>query len=557
MAVVSRIAKIVITNATGTSNRTFTATAAVQDTPAGSSVVVTITQTTTGALPPASPDVFQLLYNVTPTNAVRIFTLDTTVASQTDTFYFTSNGEAGFAARADTLELLLRVQKTTGGPTATYDVDSDGTPNTPPSTYTSTLDQGWIRASTTGVLTTSNVAFGGLKPAIYAYTSAGGDTIFARLTVGATSYIARQATVTIGSITPGFTSSSGLPPYDIPFTSFVDNRFPAASTAQVATATVSNAVLTGLPYIALTATPTDTLTVDPRITRTPLFQLDDNSFGTPPLSKDFPSHIRQSTQQGFLAERFTNARGEGVNGVTYSKSLTPVLPGTATSSTGNVTQVQGGQDGWAPNFLGWAAGLPGGSWTKAVTITAPSDITGATYLVPGAGVSDTYNLISKNPNLDVRMNVQHIAGLGGRHFNAGMTLIPTAYMIDASTGVRLLSSAITSANVSCVRPTTAANADGSGTGWEYLDAAGAWVTWAAADPVYLHAMAASTVDATTFEKVLATDASWGTRDIRFNITLLVNSVYYYATYIVVNVSALNQHDGYAFDGAGFVGFPSR
>lgn len=549
MAVVSRVTKLRLDNGAG-SAREWVATAAAQDTPAGSSVTVTITTTTSGPLPPPQEDVLEIYFHDTSAQ-IRGFALAPGAASQTVMFFFTSNGLTGGAPRAGTIEIILRVVRTSGAAGAgNYEVFTSGGPNNPPTGYNSIIDRGWIRGTTTAALSVSNVAAGGATPATFGYP----DTIFQRLTLAAPLFLANTFTVTAGNKS-GVTNSTTGPTFDRTHTGAVDNTFPASASSQAQSVTPGNSGLTGLPHTVLTSTTAPAFTVDPRLTRTPLFQLDDNTFASPPDSKNVPSHLRQTTQQGFLAGRFVNARGEGQNGVTYDVSLTPSKPGTALTLTGQVTVTQGGQTGCSPQFLAWASSLPGGTWTKAVTVTAPANITGAAYLV-NAG-NDTYTLVAKDPSLDVRLNVQHKAGEGGRHFIAGMGLIPTAYLLDVSTGVRMLASQITSAQISVVRASAAANPDGSGTRWEFLDAAGVWVPWLETDPVYRFPMTPSTADATTFERVFSTDASWGVRDIRFNVSMVVGGVTYFTTYIVVNVDGKNNHDAYAFDGAGFVGFPSR
>lgn len=546
MAVVERVASIVYSQALG--SRTFQATAATRDTAAGSSVVVTVTQSSTGTAP-ATPDTFTLSYVDDGGNTIRSVTLNNTAASQTDTFFFTSTGASGGAARAGTVEIRLRVTKTTGGPTATYDTETDGAPNTPPSTYTtSQLDQGWIRSTTTATQSLSNVAAGGAKNSPASYTtptgSDGGDSLFVRTTFAAASYVSRALTATVSGPTGGPLSAASAagtgPTWDVTFTRVVDNRFPAAVTTATTGVTIPNATLTGQPFTVLTSTTTDSMSVDPRITRRPLFQLDDNTFGTPPSSKHNSTQRRQTSQQGFLASRTTNARGEGVNGLTYNVSLTPRKPGTAVSQTGLVTTTQGGETGWAPSFLPWSSSLPGGIWDKAATYTAPSDITGASYVLQAAGTSLEYFLTARNDDLAVLVNVQHEPGMGGRHFVAGMPLIATAYLVDRRTRARLLASAITSWTLGVVRVASTANPDGTGASFEYLDASGTWVTWAGTAR-HAFTMTTSANDPYLVERRFTT-TGWGVRDIRFIAVAEYDGVLYSNDLVVVNVDSHNQHD---------------
>lgn len=578
MAVVSRISKIRLDNGLG-SFREWVVTAAVQDSAAGASVTITITQTSGGAVAPGTADIISLQFlNSSGSSSFGFLTsqsaqINLTAASQTITYYLTTTGDVQTDPQfylAGTIEMNLRVAKTTGGPTATYDVTSKagGTTQTG---FTFTTDRGWIRGSTTAAVSVSNVALGGAAPATWAYTSPtsgdGGDPVFMRVTYGAyraspggtINNMLLRNKVTPATVYASTNNSTAATATRQEWTAgrVIDNRFPAASTVVQAYFDEALSPLTGITEIPLTTITYADMTVDPRVTRTPLFQLDDNTFATPPITKNFASHLRLSTQQGFLSERLTNARGEGVNGLTYNVTLTPTKPGSTLTSTGLTSQVQGGQDGWGSAFLAWASSLPGGTWTKALTITAPSDITGATYAPLVAGGSADYSLVAKDPNLEARLNVQHIAGLGGRHFEAGMALIPTAYLVNVATGLRVLTSAITTARVSVVRASTSANADGSGTRWEHLQTDGTWLLWDPAAAQNTFAMVASTADTTTMERVFTTDANWGTRDIRFNIQVTFEGVIYTSTYIVINVDSKNRHDGYQFDGGGFVGFPTR
>lgn len=546
MAVVSRIAKITFDNGLG-STRTWTATAATQDTAAGSSVVITVTNATTGGAPPAVTDTLTLTYADDNSGVIKSVTLNNTSASQTDTFFFTNNGLTGGSARCGTVEIKLRATKTTGGGLQTYDVETDGAPNTPPTGFSSATDRGWIRGTTTATVSTSNVSAGGAKPNPYAYTTAGGDTIFHRVVFGSAIFISRTLTATVGAIVSQ-TSASGTQTFDTTMTNVVDNRFPASSSSQVADFTVGNATLTGLPFTVITTNTTDTLTIDPRLTRTPLFQLDDNTFGTPPSSKN-RAQMRTTAQQGFLGSRTTNARSEGVNGITYNIALTPRKPGTPVTQTGLTTTTQGGETGWSSQLTAWSSSLPGGIWDKSFTVTAPSDITGASYTVNAAGTSTEYQLLARDPNIEVRVNANHEQGFSGRHFSAGMAIVPTAYLIDVSTQKRIASSLITSAKVAAVRGFGSA-ADGTGSGFQYLDATNTWVTWNPADAQYLHTMTVSAGDSTVFEKRFVSDNTWGLRDVRFGIQLLYEGIVYSDSYIVVNVDTKNRHDGHDFDAVG-------
>lgn len=414
MAVVSRTARI--TFASGTlGSREFIARAAVQDTAAGASVTVSITQTAVGDTPPAVPDSFTLQFFDDNGVAIRSIALTPGAASQGQTFAFTSNGAAGSPARAGTVELGMRVTKTTGGPTATYDWGTRTTPKTAPTGYTGSDDQGFMRATTTVELSASNAGAGGATPSVFAYP----DAVSQRATTGAAFYVSRTLTLTFGPRTGASQSTVG-PTFDRA-QGTVDPGFPAARQDAVQSVAVPNATLTGLPATVFTATTVVPAPVDPRLTRSPLFQIDDNTYGTPPLSKNQPMHRRLTSQQGFLASRTTNARGEGVNGVTYDVALTPDRPGNAVMQTGVVTATRGGEAGWASSFQSWSSSLPGGLWRKTYVVTSPSGYTAGTYVINAPGTSTDYFLVAVDPDVSADLIVG--GTVRDRHLHAGDALI--------------------------------------------------------------------------------------------------------------------------------------
>lgn len=239
MAVVSRISKLRIELVADPNTfRQWLVTAAVQDTPAGSSVSVTIAMTT-GGVAPGVPDTLTLRYADDGGTTIRTVALTPDSASQSDTFFFTNDGTSGGSARCGTVEMKL--QATRGGVGA-YDVETDGSPNTPGAGNQSQLDRGWIRSTTTLVEDISNTSLGGAPTAPGEYD----ESLFVRTTCGAASYVPRALTVALsaGSVS-GSTNSTTSPTRDVTFSNVVDDRFPAASTTVGVTVTVPNAALTG------------------------------------------------------------------------------------------------------------------------------------------------------------------------------------------------------------------------------------------------------------------------------------------------------------------------
>jgi hypothetical protein len=428
MAVVSAHAKLLIALATG--SRQWDAVATVQDTAAGGSVIITTTRTDTGVTPPDVPDTLTLnLYDDAGT-LLRAFTLTPASTSQTSTFFFTDTGATGGLARVGTVEIAVRATRTAGLAAANYDVETDGAPNTPPTGATTTLDRGWIRSTTTAVVAVSNVSAGGAKPSPFAYP----DTIFHRLTLGAAGYLARQLTATVSGATPALTGTSNStvgPVFDTTMSTVVDNRFPASSGAQTASvATPPNATLTGQPYTVLTTLTTDSLTVDPRLTASHHFQVDDNTFAT---AKNDTSKAMLSTSSGFLATRFVTARTIGVNGLTVNQTLTPVGPGTAVGPTASTTATRDTQDGWT-DLLAWTSSKPGGTWNKTVAVTAPAPITGAAYVVGGA---DAYVLLAPDPRIGVMVGLGPTTASEDDHLHPGDTSTISVTVFSRDTGKRL------------------------------------------------------------------------------------------------------------------------
>jgi hypothetical protein len=148
--------------------------------PAGSSLILTYRQATSGTLPPDLPNVITVEIRL-PGGAIIGVAWNPTADNQTRTFHFDSNplNQSADSARAGMVEIYLRIQKTDGpGGAGNYDVDSRGT-------GAGANDQ-WARGKlraprrlTLDVL--SNVALGGSEPTSFAFP----DSIHSRLTLDA------------------------------------------------------------------------------------------------------------------------------------------------------------------------------------------------------------------------------------------------------------------------------------------------------------------------------------------------------------------------------------
>jgi hypothetical protein len=185
MAVVSRVATLTESGATG--SRTWTVTASVQDTPAGQAVTLTPSTSTTGGVAPVAADQVFIDIRLDDTaNQICFFEITTGLTTPV-TLYLTSDGTSGGSPRAGTLRLRMHAQKTTGLAAQQYNLTSDngayGSPaNTHPTGFSTTVaDAGYIRGTTTLAQAISNASLGGADTTPYAY----GDSIYVRLTSGA------------------------------------------------------------------------------------------------------------------------------------------------------------------------------------------------------------------------------------------------------------------------------------------------------------------------------------------------------------------------------------
>lgn len=387
MAVVSARSDLRIDdNATHLIFREWVATAAVQDTAAGGSVVVTIVMTTSATTPfPADTLTLEIYVDADNATQVHSYSLAPGSASQTVTLFMTSDTLTGSPTRCGTLRMRIHAVNTTGGPAGTYNVDTDLVNNTPPSLASvATHDQGWIRSTTTATVSTSNVSFGGAKPNPFAFP----DPMFVRAVLGAIPYAdpsARSVHLTVGTVFAA-DPTSATATFQNQFNA-VGNNFPASNSAQTTTVSVTQnaALATGATWTAF-ANATDAVNVDPRLTiDNHLLVLNDNVVGTPPMSKN-AARNRTNGDLGFIGESIVNARAERQNGITIQDQMVDTGNLNPDVIASAVTAAQGGENGWRAGvgiYYTWSKTLPTGVWNKTSTITAPGTITGAGYLIGG------------------------------------------------------------------------------------------------------------------------------------------------------------------------------
>lgn len=531
MAVVSRVATLKFDDGLAVpSSRTWVATAVTQDTAAGGSVDITVTQTTAGATPPGEANTLTLNLYDDSGGLVRAYTLTPGSASQTVTFHFTADGTSTGAARCGTVEIAIRATRTD---VVAYDYETDGSPATAPTGFTATqVDRGWVRGTTTLVEDISNTSLGGAPTEPAAYD----ESLFVRTTAGAVSYVARALTVTLsaGSVT-GSTNSTTAVTRDVTFSNVCDDRFPAAVTTVGVTVTVPNATLTGQPAWTFTTTTDDTITVDPRLTASHHFQVDDDVFGT---TKNDTTKQMLSTQSGFLWTRLVNARSTGINGLTVTQTLDPVNPGTTISGS-TVTATRDSQAGWTDK-LDWTSAKPGGSWAKSVDVTAPADIDADTHLLSG---TDTLTMLNTDPRIQVMVRVgPSAAGSEDRHLRPGDGVKVAVCPFNRVTRKKITADAA---------PTIALVRYDVTNGWEYLSTGGAWVDWSGGVAADSFTTIADPADTECWSYTFSSTSGWGSTDIVAVQVTFNFAGTPYGFYVPRElVGSANGHDGYALDAPG-------
>lgn len=564
MAVVSRVATIVISGATGSA--TWTATAATQDTAAGSSVVIAVTGSRSGVTPPNLADTLTLTLVDTNGATIRTVSVPPTTPSN-NTFFFTIDGTNATAARAGIVEIKLRATNTTGGATGTYDVETDGSPNTPPTGFSTTqLDRGYIRGTTTAVQTVGT-AFGTHTATIYM-----GQQVRIRTVLGAAPYVGRTLTAGLNPVT-GASGTSSTVTFDTDL-NFMDNRWPAAATAETTTLSFPNDAFSGIPWTTATLT-TDSSTADPRIYAIFYEQNDDNVVHTPIVQTRNGSHdvnSMLSSDIGYILCRLVNGAGNGLNGVTLTHSMRDALSQVADQDTASTnTQTVNGEVGWDDaTFFAWTASKPGGAWLCKRTITAPANYLGlaATGSTDRSMTAETTNrfaftttLLAPNPSYRVAAGAGPIVSADSAHWYPGKDLEIGGALLDGVQRILLTPASSPAPVVTVAR----FRADGL---MEYLNTdLTTWTTEAAGGIVPGVALALTPAnsiitgaDSRIYLLIIpgANTATWGTGAIFIVMTFYdAGGTPYTGQYFLDPVGSKNAHDAYVFDGAGFVGFPSK
>lgn len=536
-----------ITGNTGV--RTITCTASAQDVASGGSVTVTITQTTSGPAPPDGPN--KLTYQIYTSggtlisgtvnnvlnNANGVFNTSATIATGTN--YLTNDNTATGSPRCGVVEMYINASCTTAAGVLEWQCDSRGG-NTPVAgiTYNSPPQRGWFRGTTTATTT--------LNAASYAY----GDTITATTVLGAVPYQSQTVNVAMSPVSATASAASTTATFTTALGS-CDNRFPASSGSHSTATTFPNDAFAGVPWTV--ATPTDaSATTDPRLSFTHLMQFNDNTYGTPPMSKDSGGSQRLASSLAFLSARVTNANGVGISGITWTASLQDanhLANGGNPYTQSQTSGTQGGQVGWPSAFMAWSDVLPPGTWNKTCTITAPSNSTGLEI-----NNTEAYQLVAANPNY-------RIICAGGpastqadaRHFTPGDDFLVGIAVINVETmqTLRLDTSPAPSCAIGRFNLTFGRA--------EFLASDG--TTWvpATGSTVYFHPCTVSPGDANAWTKAFSgtQTAGWGNADIFIIGSAFIGGVPVNDFYKEIVVNGVNNHDAYKFDGGGFVGFPVK
>lgn len=553
MAVIEGLGELIMT-AAGGSRRWVLSVGVPFTRAAGSSFDLLYESTSTGLTPPQQADTVTITLRDVAEGTIRSYTV-TPAGPNSTTFWLRVGGVSGGAIRAGTVLMDIRVTKTTGGPTATYDVGTaPSDPNTPiAGGSTSTRDRGYVRGSTTSTQTVSNVALGGAKNLPFELQ----ESIFIQTTYGASPFANASVTHTTsqGGIASGQTWVAGSTQTNSTTSSVVDKRFPVGLTSGITTGlTVANASQTGQPQVPVTNTP-DTFSTNPNGILDHLLMLNQAAYLTPPMSANSASGEVGGGDTGYLATHLRkartgavvgNARQGGHNGLFLSFELrSDVDTNTVVNQPMEATATRGGEAGWMPATpMPWTATKPGGRWTKTVSMGTTDVITNA-YLT---NRTIQYTLLAaRNPNLQMFVFLgtpsrdDHFLAGADLEIEAGIvnTQLRTSVAVDAPGGVPAAGFVLRRINNGNL---------------QHLDAGLNWVNShdGSGNPVasYLHPMA-KVANQNLYRAVIpgSVTAGWG-NDVEAIIRLEIAGVAYTEAAYREMTGAKNPHSRNTFDPTG-------
>lgn len=325
---------------------------------------------------------------------------------------------------------------------------TSGTPNT---WSLAEASRGYLRAGlAVSAVGLSNVSAGGATPSPWAYPD--------RLYTQATTSVALAAGDTTATCAVDLENAAGAVSYSDTFTPGATTTWSdtggvgpmtqaTPSTFYVRLGKPSNSALSARPAWHFTAAPSGwTLgpvdsgststgavsilspaeTFSPTLMVTHLLQLEDSTFGSPPMSKSVAAPLGMlPTDDGFIGASIANARGEGQNGLAVSGQLQDAKGFTTAVTWGpHTTATEGGQAGWDPTLQPWTAAKPGGPWTHTVTCSTA----GATTLTGGIA---TLVMLASNPYYEPFTGAGIASPLeAGDHWRPGMPLLAGCSLFD-------------------------------------------------------------------------------------------------------------------------------
>lgn len=474
--------------------------------------------------------------------------------SQTFTLRFDANPLDAVvdAARWGMLEILFEVSR--GAIPAWGPADSRGAYAAPVNLTANHNARGYLRR--TGVLqahSISNVALAGAEPSMFASP----DSLFTRVTLDADAYRANAGALSIvrdanSAVEQTETLSAAIANRDYSWISTVGTN------KRVGTINFADSDLKDLRFALaaldfggdnehiwapqgvqqagwnrdsdLQLTEDARITVDPRITIAHLLQIDDSVFGTPPLSKDVAGHNRLTSQLGFAASRYRNAREEGINAITVDETLadngglvTPIVQNATTAT-------RGGESGWAGTFLPWDSQLPASEWTHTADVTT-ADLVSLEINAADPG----FTLMANNLFLAAVAEITNInPGASGRHFEPGDAVRVTGFVLNTVLASRV---SMGSARVAILRH-DAVNNRAQFLNSDSDNTSAAWTQWDAATALVTFPLAATPGDANLFFRTFSATKGWTQATERIYVLLeaQVSGVPYYDTRTLENVA---------------------
>lgn len=466
------------------------------------------------------------------------------------------------AARAGMLEIYVYADRTDLG---TYTIDSRGNGADSNDEWA----QGYVRARPTlASHSLSNVAIDGAEPAQWAFD----DPIHARASLDAPLYRSGELRARIrddgGTAVQTAAMSSSDVTQSLSWTgtgSKIDNSFDVGlddlvilfpgrtfggDEEYIWVASGHDAAFTRESDLVLADGAR--LDVDPRITVDHHLQITGSAMATPPGVNDRSPKTAKVTDAAFVGFRLVNARSEGINGLTATETFGDAANEYPDDVDRSVTTATvGGEGGWCPTLAAWASVKPGGAWTHAVDVTSPAHATDLEV-----GPSETFTLLAPNTEIGVIVGGgPATVGAQGDHWSPGQDLL---------VGVALYRENLSNLITPDADPTpyAAIGRFRSDLGVvEYLDANYDWQTLVAGTPATPHELAPSPADSRVFTLSIsaAETGAWTNPTIDLFVVGVAheNSVPYWNFSPLPVLGDANDHSGYQFDGAGFVGFPSR